>query len=73
MSILAIADVCCGRSFSRPGIGTGVSLPMSSTCGGRPGEKMRSLTSSDRPSIVLRTSWKLSVGAACCTWGGMVT
>ena len=60
MIILAMAKVCAGVSFSRPGIGTGCSLPTSSICGGRPGEKIRSLTLSETASICCRTFARLS-------------
>src|SRR5581483_4489906 len=61
MSALAIPAVCAGVSFSMPGILIGVSLPMSSTCGGRPGEKIRSDILSDTESIICTTCEKLIV------------
>src|SRR5207302_2017048 len=48
----ATACVISGVSISQPGAGTGSSAPRSSTCGGRPGEKMRSEILSDRRIII---------------------
>src|ERR1041385_4810587 len=56
--------VSSGRSIGRPSIFTGVSWPLSSTCGGRPGEKIRSLTDGDTRSIVARTPCVGGAGAA---------
>src|ERR1041384_455565 len=52
---LAIPKVCAGVSLSNPGTGTPCSLPTNSICGGRPGEKIKSLTLSETPSICCRT------------------
>ncbi len=58
----AMLAVCAGVSFSNPGMRTGWSFPVSSICGGRPGEKIRSLTLSETRSIRRNTSMKLSNG-----------
>src|SRR5690242_20167075 len=44
-----------------PGMFTAVSLPINSTCGGRPGEKIRSEILSDTESINCTTCEKLIV------------
>src|SRR5437588_5344221 len=48
----AMAAVISGVSISQPGAGTGSSAPRSSTCGGRPGEKIRSEILSDLRIII---------------------
>jgi hypothetical protein len=63
MRSFAIAVVWFGRSFSSPGIGTGCKAPISSICGGRPGEKMRSLTLSETDNMRCRTPTKFICGA----------
>src|SRR5947209_7562652 len=61
---LAIEAVCAGRSLSRPGTATACNSPINSTCGGRPGEKIRSLTLSETDSMCCSTFRKLSWGGA---------
>src|SRR3990172_4770214 len=62
---MAIWAVASGVRMGIPGIFTGVNWPLSSTCGGRPGEKIRSLTCLETPSIATRI--ESVVGTA---WGG---
>ena len=69
--ILEIAAVWCGKSFSKPGTATGVSLPMSSICGGRPGEKIRSLTLSETESIRFSTAMKFCSAVAVGVCGAL--
>jgi len=61
MSALAMPAVCAGVSSSMPGMFTAVSLPINSTCGGRPGEKIRSDILSDTDNINCTTCEKLIV------------
>jgi len=57
-----MAAVCAGNSLSRPGTFTGTNLPVSSTCGGRPGENSKSLTLSEARNIWRRMVMKSSGG-----------
>src|SRR5438552_599293 len=72
MISLAMLVVCAGESFSTPGTITGCSLPTNSTCGGRPGEKIRSLTLSDTASICCKTFARFNAagGGVVCRAGG---
>jgi hypothetical protein len=45
---------------------TGTSFPANSTCGGRPGLKIKSLTLSDARNISRKTATKLSGGGVGC-------
>src|ERR1041385_5742456 len=58
--------VWAGVNFSSPGTLTGTSFPASSTCGGRPGEKIRSLTLLDIPSICRSTTTKFGAADEVC-------
>jgi hypothetical protein len=60
MMILAMPKVCAGVNLSSPGIATGCSFEINSICGGRPGEKIRSLTLSDTANICWRTLARFS-------------
>src|SRR5215472_16018843 len=57
----AIAAVWAGVNISRPALGIDVSFPISSTCGGRPGENTRSDILSDFESISCSTCEKFIV------------
>src|SRR4051812_6961855 len=59
---LAILAVSSGPSAVIPGTGTGVSWLVSSTCGGRPGEMIKSLTPVAKVSIA-----EISVGVGITT------
>src|SRR5205085_8688370 len=61
--------VWAGVNFSSPGTGTPCNLPSNSICGGRPGEKIRSLTLSETASIVLSTSRKFIGAPVVCVFG----
>src|SRR3954449_241542 len=66
---LAIAAVCAGNNFSRPGMLTGFSSPDNSTCGGRPGEKSKSLTLLEARSICRSTIMKFKGGGVATLFG----
>src|SRR2546423_2515674 len=72
MTSLAIPAVCAGESFSTPGISTGWSLPTSSTCGARPGEKIKSLTLSETASMRCNTVARLRAGCDVASTFGVV-
>jgi hypothetical protein len=61
MMTLAIPAVWAGVNFSSPGTFTGWSLPANSIWGGRPGEKIKSLTFSEALSISRSTAMKFGV------------
>src|SRR5215204_427292 len=62
MISFAMPAVWAGVNLSSPGTRTGTSFPANSTCGGRPGLNIRSLTLSEARSISRRTATKFSAG-----------
>src|SRR3989338_3719688 len=63
---VAMRTVSSGRSIASPSIFTGVSRLLSSTCGGRPGEKIKSLTCGETRSMVAST---IGVGTGAAAAG----
>jgi hypothetical protein len=72
MITFAMLAVWAGVSFSNPGKLTGCSLPESSTCGGRPGEKIKSLTLSEVLSICRNKAMKFNGGGVPAGEGGVI-
>src|SRR6266850_364228 len=71
MISFAMPAVCAAVNFSNPGTGTPCNFPTSSIWGGRPGEKSKSLTLLETPSMRCRTTMKFG-GAALEDCGSVV-
>jgi hypothetical protein len=67
----AIRAVSCGRSIGSCGMSTAVRCPDRSTCGGRPGEKTRSLIPFPESSIAM-ISVGVAIGDAAAALSGSV-